>query len=163
MIKGYVKVVNRLSKYLENISMIIVFLTAMLIIANVLLRRIINMPIVGAHDLVLFFTSSAIALSLAYCAVKDGHIYISILVEKFPKKVQKVIDFIIGTISALFLMFISWHMFLYAETMKRTKEVSLTIHIPHYPFVIIMAIGFAVLGLVVIGHVLSLFVKEGEQ
>lgn len=163
MIKGYVKFVNRLSKILENIAMVIVFFTAMLIIANVILRRVVNMPIVGTHDLVLFFTSAAIALSLAYCAVKDGHIYISILVEKFPSKVQKIIDIVIGTISSMFLMFVSWHMFLYADSMRKTKEVSLTIHIPHYPFVLILATGFGVLGLVVIGKVLLIFTKEGDK
>lgn len=163
MIKRYVNIVTKMSKSLENIAVFFIFITALLTIANVISRRAFNMPIIGAQDLILFFTTAAIALSIAYCAVRDGHIFISVLMDRFPKRIQKLIDTIIGTISAVFLIFVTWHMVLYANAMRTTGEVSLTIRLPHFPFVLILAIGFGMLTLVVIGKVLSLFEKEGEQ
>ncbi|MBU9721065.1 MULTISPECIES: TRAP transporter small permease [Bacillaceae] len=163
MIKGYVKIVTKASKTMENIAAIILFLTAMLVIANVLSRRLFNMPIQGTHDLILFLTPVIISLSIAYCAVKDGHISISIFMDRLSKRVQKIIDTIIGIISAIFLFLITWNIILYANDMRAYGEVSLTIALPHYPFVLILAAGFGVLALVVIGKILSLFDKEGGE
>ena len=87
-------------------------------------------------DIILFCTSMLIGLSLAYCAVRDGHIYISILTDRFPKPSSKVIDIIIGTISAVFLFMVTWQLLLYANTMRLAGEVSLTIRFPHYPLYI---------------------------
>lgn len=163
MIKGYINFVKKVSKVWENIAAIIIFLAAMLVIANVISRRIFNTPIVGTHDFVLFLTTAAISLSIAYCAVKDGHISISTFIERFSKTTQKVIDIVIGIISSIFLLVITWHMILYANFMRASGEVSLTIRFPHYPFVYILAIGFGMLTLVVVGKVLLLFTKEGEK
>ncbi|WP_052144878.1 TRAP transporter small permease [Halalkalibacter okhensis] len=163
MIRAYVNVVKKASKGLENIAAVILFLSAMLVIANVISRRVFNMPITGTLDLVLFFTTALIALSIAYCAVDGGHISISIFVDRLPKKVQKIINVIIGTISALFLVLVARQLVLYAISSHASGDVSLTLRWPHYPFIILLAVGFGVLALVVIGQVLSLFIKEGEQ
>ncbi|WP_138419598.1 TRAP transporter small permease [Aquibacillus sediminis] len=163
MIKGYVNIVTKISKALENIAAIILFLTAMLVLANVLSRRLFDTPIQGTHDFILFLTPVLISLSIAYCAVKDGHISISVFMDRLPRKVQKVIDSLIGIISAIFLFFVTRNIILYADEMRQNGEVSLTIGLPHFPFVVILGIGFGLLGLVVIGKVLSLYTKEGDQ
>lgn len=162
MISKFNQIVKKTSKGLENIAAAILFITAMLIIVNVISRRVFNAPVHGAIDIILFFTTVFIGLSLAYCAVRNGHIYISILTDRLPKPVQKVIDIIIGTISAVFLFMVAWQFVLYGNTMRETGEVSLTIKFPHYPFVYLQALGFGMLTLVVAGKVLSLFAKEEE-
>ncbi|WP_332632366.1 TRAP transporter small permease [Halalkalibacter flavus] len=163
MIKGYMDIVKKASKGLENIAAVILFLSAMLVIANVISRRVFNTPITGTLDLVLFFTTALIALSIAYCAVEGGHISISIFVDRLPKGVQKVINVIIGTISALFLVLVSRQLVLYAISSHSSGDVSLTLRWPHYPFILLLAVGFGALALVVLGQVLSLFTEEGEQ
>jgi TRAP-type C4-dicarboxylate transport system permease small subunit len=163
VIRGYVNFVTKASKLLENIAAIILFLTAMLVVANVLSRRILNLPIQGTHDLILFLTPVLISLSIAYCAVKDGHISISIFIDKLPMKLQIAIDTLIGIITAVILFFITRNMFLYADEMRKNGEVSLTIGLPHHPFVFILAIGFGMLGLVFVGKVLTLYTKAGDQ
>lgn len=163
MIRGYVNFVTKASKLLENIAAIILFLTAILVVANVLSRRILNLPIQGTHDLILFLTPVLISLSIAYCAVKDGHISISIFIDKLPMKLQIAIDTLIGIVTAVILFLITRNMFLYADEMRKNGEVSLTIGLPHYPFVIILAIGFGMLALVIVGKVLTLYTKVGDQ
>lgn len=162
MIKGYIKIVNKASKILENIAAVILFLIAMLVIVNVILRATLDLPIKGTFDLIVFFATVMISLSLAYCAVINGHLAIEFLVERFSRRTQKIISVIIGLISAFFLFVVSWHIYLYASYLRTTGEVSLTIKLPHYPFVIILALGFLMLALVVVGQVLSQFVKEKE-
>lgn len=164
MINRFNHIVKKASKGLENTAAIILFVAAMLIIVNVITRRAFNAPIHGVMDIILFCTTMFIGLSLAYCAVRDGHIYISILTDRFPKSVRKVIDIVIGTISAVFLLMVTWQLILYGNNMRLTGEVSLTIRFPHYPFIYIQALGFGMLTLVVIGKVLELFAnKEGDE
>lgn len=163
MIKRYINIVKKVSKGFENIAAVILFLTAVLVIVNVISRGVFNKPVVGTFDLILIFTTAMIALSIAYCAVGDGHISISVFIDKLPKRVQKVIDSIIGSISVFFLAFVTWHMVLYANAMRLSGEVSLTIKFPHYPIILLLATGFGVLTLVVVGKVLVLFTDGGDN
>ncbi|KJS86877.1 TRAP transporter small permease, partial [Desulfosporosinus sp. BICA1-9] len=108
-------------------------------------------------------TPVAISLSLAYCAVKGGHVSVGLLVERFPKKVQKIIDFITGSIVIVSLVIATWYLVERADMMRRNQEVTTTILIPYAPFILIIAVGVGMLTLVVFGKVLNSFVKEGDQ
>ena len=163
MIRGYNNIITKVSKVLENMAAIILFLTAILVVANVLSRRLFNMPIQGTHDFILFLSPVLISLSIAYCAVKDGHISISIFMDRLPLKVQKVIDTFIGIITTVLLFLITRNIILYAQQMRLNGEVSLTVGLPHFPFVLILGLGFGMLALVIVGKVLSLYTKDGDQ
>lgn len=162
MIKGYIKVINVISNILRDLAAIVLALISFLVVGNIILR-IFGMSIAGTYDLVIVLTPVSIALALAYCAMKDGHVAIEMLVERFPKKTQKVFEGITGTISFVILIIATWATFQHAQTLWQNQEVTTTIKIPFAPIIIIIALGLLLLSLVVLGKVLNLFVKEGEQ
>lgn len=134
----------------------------LLVVVNIILRPF-EKAIMGVYDLVVILTPVTISLSLAYCAIKEGHVAIGMLVERFPNKVQNIIDFIIGSISTVSLLIATWYVVQRAQMMMESNEVTTTILIPFAPFMLIIAVGVGMLTLVVFGKVLNIFIKEGDR
>lgn len=162
MIKQYNKLINLINDRVKDVAAIVLALIVLIVVANIILR-FFDMAIMGVYDLVVILTPVAISLSIAYCAVKDGHVAVGMLVERFPKRVQKIIDFITGSIVIVTLLIATWFLVQNANTMRQNQEVTTTILIPFAPFILIIAVGVGMLALVVFGKVLNLFVKEGDQ
>ena len=162
VINTYKKLVIRINSWLLYVAAFVLVLIMLIVVANVILRPF-GKAITGVYDLVVILTPVTIALSLAYCAIKNGHVAIGMLVERFPKRVQKIIDVIIGSISTVTLLLATWAVVQRADMMRQNNEVTTTILIPFTPFMLIIALGVGMLALVVLGKVLDIFVKEGDQ
>jgi len=119
-----------------------------LVVVNVLMRVIFNNPIKGVYEYVGYMTAGAIALSIAYCALKNAHIAIEFLFEKLPVNAKKAINYISGSIIIVFLLFLCCQLFIYAFKVMSSGEVSPTAKMPFYPFIFIIAIGMFVLAAV---------------
>jgi len=163
VIKLYNKVINQINDWVKDLAAIVLVLITILVVANVIVRVVFGSAIKGSYDMVIIATSVVISLSIAYCAVKDGHVAVSLFVQRLPFKVQKIIDFIISSIVIVILLLVTWYLVQHANTMRMNHEVTTTIGIPFAPFIIIIAVGTGMLALVVFGRVLNLFVKEGDQ
>jgi len=162
MIRQYNKIMTRVSLFLNNIGSIILFLIMLLVIANVLLR-LIGKPIQSTFELVGLLTSVVIGFTLAFCAVKDAHISISILIQRFSVKSQKVVDIFINFISIVFLAFVTFQMFKYASLMSERGEIAVTAGIKIAPFIYMITVGSGVYAFVQVGKFLSLFAKDGDD
>lgn len=162
MLKRYNKGISRLSKILNDIAAIALFIMMVLVISNIIFRSFGN-PIQATFDYVGFLLAFGVGLGLAYCAVQDGHITINLLIEKFPVKVQKVIDILISTIVIVFLFLITWNMIKYGHTMSLRGEITATTKTPHAPFIYMVAVGLGIFSLVELGKLLKLFKKGGSS
>lgn len=154
---------GRISVWLNNIAALSLFVTMVLVVGNILLRVLFNNPIKVTYDFVGFFTAIAIGLALAYCAFEDGHISINILMQRFPKWLQKGIDVIIGLISVILILVVAYYVAQYAYTISLRGEVGLSSGVPHAPFIYLIALGLGLMGLVVLGKLLSLLSNGGRQ
>src|SRR5690625_3680400 len=143
MLKKYNKGMASISMLFNNLAALALTIMMVLVVGNVVLR-LIGIPIQATYDFVEFLTALGIGLALAYCAVKDGHISISLFVQKLPERVQKVSDIVIGIISVVLLIFVTYQMAMHAHTMQLRGEIAITTGIPYAPFIYLIAIGFAV-------------------
>lgn len=118
-------------------------LTACMLVAtfNVILR-FLGHPLKGAFEWVGFLTALSIGLALANCAVKDGHVAVTFLVDKLPAVWQSVIELVMGAVGAVFLGLATWEITSLGLTMVRSGEVSGTTRVPLYPFAFLVALGF---------------------
>ncbi|MDQ2086304.1 TRAP transporter small permease [Herbivorax sp. ANBcel31] len=138
------------SKMFDNVAGGIVFATMLIVVVNVIMRRVFNSPISGAHDVIGLLTSSFIGLSIAYCAVQKAHIAVEFIMEKISSKKRRIIDIIVQCIYISFLSLFSIRLFIYGYNVSLSGEVSPTARIPLFPFIFIVATGFTFLCLVVI-------------
>jgi len=130
----------------------------LLVVGNIMLR-IVWRPIFGTYDFVMFLGSVVVAFALAYCAIQGGHVAVDILVARFSPRTQAIIDSSTSILSIGIFAIIAWQCSVYGTDMWRTGEVSMSVHIPFYPFVYGVGFGCAVLGLVLLADLFKSLAK----
>lgn len=131
-------------------------LMTLLTCADVILR-LFGHPIQGTYEMIGFLGSLVVTFSLAYTSIEKGHIAVEIFVEKLPGRLQILIDGIGALVGLVLFGLISWQSAVYAMDLKQSGEVSMTLQMPIYPFLLGMAAGSGMLCLVLIIEMIRSF------
>ena len=143
-------IVKGVSSLLDKLAGICLFFVMLLIVANIILRTVFNQPILGTYELVGFLTAMGVALALAHCAFKDGHIAVSIIMERFSKKIQSITNVFVNAASLMLWAAAVWSLGKFGHAMKIKGLVSPAVEIPVYPFIYLVAFGLLGLCLVLL-------------
>lgn len=155
-----IKNIDWAGKQLDVIARWSLVLAMLIIIVNIVLRGL-GIRFLGAYEWVGLILVLVNGFSLAFCTAQDGHVSVDFLTEKLPARVQKTLDIVINLISTTFLFFVFVQLFIYARSLTKTGEVSLTAEIPVYPFVFALSAGLLMFFLSFFARLLkSLEVKE---
>jgi TRAP-type C4-dicarboxylate transport system permease small subunit len=152
LIRGMDKVVNPLAKYGSYIGAlflaVMMFLTFFDVISNQLGKwAVINSrtdffgPIIGGQELVELLMLVAVSFALAYCALRQGHIRVDLIMQYTSKKANLWFDIFAYGVSMLFYVIIAWQAFKYGLDNIHDKNVTTILTIPTYPFNFIVFIG----------------------
>lgn len=144
---GIVKAVSRI---LDKLAGLCIFSVLLLIIANIILRTVFNQPILGTYELAGFLTAMGMALALAHCAFQDGHIAVSLIMERFPRKIQSLTAVFVNLASLILWSAGVWSLVKFGQAMKIRGLVSPSAEIPVYPFIYFVAFGLLGLCLVLL-------------
>ncbi len=98
-------------------------------------------PIPGTYELVCYLGAVAVSFAMAHTSVEKGHVQVELLVRLLPKRFQAFIDSVTGSFGFILFALLSWQSVLYANDLRASGEVSLTLELPFFPFV--YGIGFA--------------------
>jgi TRAP-type C4-dicarboxylate transport system permease small subunit len=139
--------VARLSDKMNWLGAAVLVFMMLLTVADVI-GRLFKSPIPGTFEIVGFTGAAVIAFALPYTSVEKGHIVVDILVERLPWLARVVINAVNALVSMALFGVISWQCVEFAQGMKKSNEVSLTLQMPVYPFVYGIAAGCALLSLV---------------
>ena len=120
-----------LMNYLAALSIIAMML---LTCADVLLR-FFKHPILGTYELVGLFGALTIAFAIPATTLSKGHVAVEFLVDKLPSSGQRICTIIANLLSLALFALISWQSFLYANMLKSTGEVTLSLQMPFYPII----------------------------
>lgn len=112
-------------------------------------------PIPGTYELVCFLGSVAVAFAMAHTSVEKGHVAVSLIVQLLPQKTQALVDIITGIFALILFSLLSWQSVLYANDLRASGEVSLTLELPFYPFVYGISFAAAAVCLVLLADLIS--------
>jgi len=87
---------------------------------------------------------------MAYTSLEKGHVSVSFVVALFPQRIQGLIESITHLFGLFFFVLIAWQSAIYANDLRLSGEVSLTLELPFYPFVYGIAISAAAVSLILI-------------
>jgi TRAP-type C4-dicarboxylate transport system permease small subunit len=137
------------------------FLVAMIVLtcANIV-SRLIWVPIRGTFELMGYGGAIVTAFALGYTQLKRTHVAVDILVLRFSKKTQSVLNGINALICMVFFAVVAWQIAKYGATLWRTGEVTETLRIVYYPFTYGVALGCAVLSLVFLTDFVKCVVQQ---
>ncbi len=148
---------NRLSRILVAIGIIILMLLTFVMVTGVILRYFFNKPIPGVLEIIEYMMVTILTLGLAYTAVAKRNIIIDLLITHLPSSVHAGFVAIASIVSLGFFLLLTWASVLYAESQYDVMAVSSILHIPRWPFASVVAFGCFLLTLVLLGDVIKNF------
>ena len=152
------RIVSLLTKFCDRIAQAGVFAMLLIIFSNILGRKIWK-PIYGTYDYVGFIGAILVAFAIPFCALEKGHIEVELLVERFSKRVQGIVGSITGFLSLGIFSLVTWQCVVFANDMRRTGELSMTMQTPFYPYIYAIAFGCGLLCLVILVDIIKSLVK----
>jgi TRAP-type C4-dicarboxylate transport system permease small subunit len=123
-----------------------ILILMMIFVGIAALSRGLGYPIIGDVEFVQFGMVLLIVGSLAFTEDTNSHIAIGIVVDKFPKWIQTVLDIIAQTLTIGFCFVVAYVFFIKLNFV----HASTLLRIPFYPFKILLIIGFVAWALVAI-------------
>ncbi|MBI5584367.1 MAG: TRAP transporter small permease [Deltaproteobacteria bacterium] len=148
---------DKLSDVLNKILLVlggIAVLGLMILATGNVTLRIFHMPFRGTYEIVGFLGAVVIAFALGYTQRRKDHIVVDILTEKFSKRTNRFLDAINYLVTTIFFGIVAWQVLLWGFKIWRVGELSETLKVIFYPFVLCVGLGFAVLTLVLLNDLL---------
>lgn len=164
---GMIQFLTRLEMLLQKLLMAIaaVFLVAMMLMTctDIVMRKLPQCnPLPGVFELMGLFGSLVVACALGYTQSKKDHLAVDILTNRFPLRIQKILDIINRLICMVFSILASWQVCKIAGNLCRTGEVTETLRMIYYPFTYGVAAGFALLAFVFLVELLKVLTPTRE-
>ncbi len=158
-------ILDRINHYINLVLMGIggLFLVAMVVLtcANVFLR-LVWIPVAGTFELMGYFGAVLTAFALGFTQIKKGYIAVDIVVVRFSKKTQNILNAVNAIICCAFFVLVTWQISKYAANLSETGEVTETLQIIYYPFTYAVSVGCGALALVYFIEFLKTLVSEKE-
>ena len=148
------KLIRSLSQNMSYVAALAIMSMMCLTCADIVLR-LFGRPIPGTYEIVGFLGSFAISFSLAYTSMEKGHIAVDIFFQRFPFRIQYILEGVVETLNLFIFSIATWQCAVYGFEMKKHQDVSLTIGIPVYPVVLGISLGCALLCLVLLFNLIK--------
>jgi TRAP-type C4-dicarboxylate transport system permease small subunit len=137
-------------RILNSLGMVILVIMVLLLVADIILRRVFNNPLPWSLEVVKIMLVVIVFFAVAYCGTRGGHISIDVLTSRFPPKARAILYPIISFFGVGLFAFIAWGSSTHAMRLWETHRVTGILPIPIYPFVFVVTLGSALLALVLL-------------
>lgn len=144
------KAVRPVSRVLNYGGAGFLFILMILVMVHVIGRYVLTLPVPGSVELIEFLMVLIVFLGFAECAVQHSNVSVDLLVDQLPKQAQGIIDTFTCLLSIAIVSLITWQSAVQVKMLWQSGHVSGVLHIPHWPFAIVMVLGWAAFDLVLI-------------
>lgn len=121
------------------------FLVAMMALTCVdVVGRMFRHPVFGSYELISFMAAIVVAGALPDAHTERRHIGVEIIVNKLSPKVQNVFELTTNILSLALFSIVTWRLFKYGFSMKKSGEVSMNLKLPEYIVIFIVGFGFLI-------------------
>ena len=134
-----------------------------LITVDVILRNTVGKPILGSYELIQFLMVITIFFAVPYTAIHDGHVTVDLVYERFPPKMRSVIDFLANLFSLGLFILICWQSVVQGFYIYQSKQVTLALGIPIFGLLFIVALGCALLCLVLVSNLMQILANGSKK
>lgn len=143
------------NRWVNRVGAIVLAMMMFLITADVALRYCLNSPISGSVELIEVMQVVVVFLAVAYTGSLKGHIAIDVVTSRFPTRARAINKSVACLISLGLVGLTSWWSVVSASSMRLRGAQSVMLHIPHYPFLIVVALAYALLAIVLLANLLD--------
>lgn len=151
------------SRFFLRIGQFILVLMVLTTVVDVFLRYLFNSPILGSYELTEFMMAILVFGSVAYTMVVKGHVTVDLVITRLPARAQAILECITCFIAFLLFGMATYRNVIHAKKVWERNDVSAELFIPISPFVLFVAIGIAVLSLVLLVQSLESFARAVKK
>lgn len=154
MLRTIGKFLDRAALRANGVASAAIAFIMLLTCADVALR-LFDRPIPGTYELVGLFGTVIVAFALAWTSVERGHIAVELFVDRLPARPRNLVEALGSFAGAVLFGLLAWQSLFYARDLMESGEVSLTLGMPTWPFVLGIVAGTAMLTAVLLADALK--------
>jgi TRAP-type transport system small permease protein len=159
------KIVKRCCEFSAWIGMLTVGVLLVMTVCDVLGRFFFKHPFPGTFELTKLFFALSVFYSLAISQYLGENLGITVFYEKFPRKLQGLLDFIAAFLGIATFSMSFYQIFKYAARMKLSKTVTSVLRLPIYPWIYVASIGILIMVIALLWELVGAFnvLKGGKS
>jgi len=142
------KAIFPFSRFMLFIGQLILVMMVLLTVADVFLRYVFNRPILGSYELTEFMMAILVFSSIGYTMAVKGHVVMDLVFTQLPQRARDILECMTSFMAFFLFTIVAWRNALQASTAWERNDVTAELFIPISPFILFVAIGLAVLALV---------------
>jgi len=158
-----VKLINALSRAMNIAASTVLAAMMLLTVSDVFLRYFLRRPILGTTELTENMMVCLTFFGLAWCAVQHSHLKVDLVMSRFSPRVQAIVDAITCFAGLCMVALIAWRSVLEAVMVQQLNIISSLLKIPAFPFYYVVAVGCALLCLVMVTQVIQSIKKAVQR
>lgn len=136
---GLTKICNGVS----YVSMFAVLFAMAVTVIDIIMKLTIGKRVLGNMEMVELCMVIMMFLGFAKTQMENGHVRVDMFVNKFPPKVRCIVNGCIQCVVTIFCILMMVQAYRQIGVSKAAGTGSQILHIPFYPFYVILLIGFA--------------------
>ncbi|MBN2059197.1 MAG: TRAP transporter small permease [Deltaproteobacteria bacterium] len=144
------KILEPVSRYLNYCGAFFLLILMALVIVHIAGRYFLNRPVEGAVELIELLMIFIVFLGFGYVAVRKMNVAIDFFVQMLPEKIKNAIEVVTCLLSIVIVTLITWQALVHLKVLFSSGQATGVIQIPHYPFMILLFVGYLVFDLVLI-------------
>ena len=141
---------ERIVRLLNIFGVSMGLIMVLIVTANVIGRYLFRRPLIGTVEVEEFMLLVLVFFGIGYAQTKKRHVSIATLVDRLPQKAQLVVNNVTYLPSLIVFSLITWQSLVMAKKYWIKGVSSLFLEVPLSPFLCIVAVGAAVLCLVLL-------------
>lgn len=167
MIKKIDKILNTITGAVSLISHAAFLGIMVVIVIDVILRKVANTGIMGAYEIVQVILSAGVFAGFAYCQSQKGHVHVTLLISHFPEKLRFIVFGLLSVLSTIACFYTAHAAYLaevdsYSKWLKGAGRTGV-VGIPFYPFYWIEIICLVIFGVILAWDTLKNFIAIGNK
>ncbi len=123
----FVKLSDKLSDFMANISAVILGLMSILIIVEIFIWNLFEKTTLIADEYSAYGLAAIIFMGAGYCLKEKGHIRITLVLGFLPQRLARFITFFATLITTVFMGYLWWYLFKMVGSAIRYESTSGTL------------------------------------
>jgi TRAP-type C4-dicarboxylate transport system permease small subunit len=133
-------------------------------LTDVLLTKLLTLPIQGAIDVVQFAHLIAISFALALSLILGRHIQVEFIISRLPKRAQAVIDSIVFLLGFALFIIVVWQLYVLGHSFQIAGERSMSqLRFVLFPFPYAVSLASIPVCLVLLQKFLSSLIRVVKE
>lgn len=155
-------IVSALNRWLNWVAGGLLVAMMLLTVGNMIMREVYE-PFGGTVEVIGWLAALVAAFALGYTQLQKGHTRVDILLSRFPPRAQSIIDSIMFFVGMVLFGVATWQIVKLASRYWELGSVSETLYVIFFPFIYTVALGCALLCLVLLLDFLKSLVQAVKR